>query len=343
MMCIDFCKKAKERLRRKLETGCAEKEAGWKSIIVQLDADIERLEAELAAEKAKPKRPTYCKPAKCPFKPTDPPDPPPPEEKRLSIDGDKILYGNKPIKLCGVSRWEALWRETGEHGSPGWGQYSLEWYEQQLIDSGINYMRHAGIKNTQLLYDHCKRMKDAGIIVEVSVYRASEASEGVLVNLEEMGAVSALSNVFFDINNEFSGAPESVERAVALADLLYDGCIVSGGAWSGGAGLLQSEAFHGRYPHVDIVSHHRDWTEASFRSDLVHGKPVVWSEYFAHKDNLSLSQVENLMNLAFECGLFGCQYYGFRFKGLPGLINEDPFDYREILTYAGKLTEKYND
>jgi len=275
----------------------------------------------------------------CEEKPDPKPDPTP--DKKLTVENGKILYGGKPIKLCGVSRWEALWRETGEHDScGGWGQYSLDWYENKLIESGINYVRHGGIMNTQFLYDHCKRMKDAGIIVEVTVFRAHKKSKGALVKLDQMGELAKLGNVFFDINNEFLDEPENVGRAINIARLLKNkGCIINGGAWSGILGQALSDDFYIGYSDLDINSHHRDWTEKSFREDVRKGKPVVWNEYFAMKSNMSLEQTKKLMKLAFDCGVQAVQYYGFRFSNIPGLKQYDPFDYQKILDYAGSLVK----
>ncbi len=268
-----------------------------------------------------------------------PPPPPPPEDKKLSIEGRDILYGGEPIKLCGVSRWEALWREYGEHKWHNWGEYSLEWYEQQLINSGINYVRHGGIMDSSLLYEHCKRMKDARIIVEVSVYRVAE-TEGVLVELDRMGELADLGNVFFDVCNEFIGTNEGeVNTVFNIATQLRDnGCLVSGGAWSGDGQVLADEFLE--IFDVDIVTHHRDWTSQSFGDTLSYMKPVVWNEYFAMREQLPIEEIERRMDMAFDVGINGVQYYGFRFSGLPGLTNIDPWQSDEfndeMLTYAGK-------
>jgi len=269
------------------------------------------------------------------------PDPDPTPDKKLAIKNGKILYGGSPVKLCGVSRWEALWRATGEHDPAGdWGKYSLEWYENKLIESGINYVRHGGIKDTQFLYDHCKRMKDAGIIVEVTVFRAKKNSRGVLARLDDMKAVADLGNVFFDINNEFIDEPKNVIEAIRVAKILKSqGCIISGGAWSGTEGLGQSDEFYSKYDNLDINSHHREWNEYSFKADVWKGKPVVWNEYFAMRAGMSLAKTKQLMRLAFECGVQGVQYYGFRFDGIPGLKKYDPFHWKDILDYAGGLVK----
>jgi len=273
------------------------------------------------------------------------PDPDPILDKKLTVENGKILYGGKAIKLCGVSRWEALWRETGEHDPAGdWGKYSLEWYENKLIESGINYVRHGGIRNSNLLYDHCKRMKKAGIIVEITAFRAHKDSKGVLVTQEDMGELAKLGNVIFDINNEFLDGPDSnIDKAIEIAkNLKSQGCIVSGGAWSGVNGKRQANLFLNYYQDLDIITHHRDWNVDSFRETLSYGKPVLFNEFFAMKSNMSLVEVKNLMRLAFDCGIRGIQgvqYYGFRFDGIPGLSQYDPFDYQKILDYAGGLVK----
>lgn len=264
---------------------------------------------------------------------------PPPVDKKLSVENGKILYGGEYIKLCGVSRLEALWRTTGEYGWDGWGKYSLDWYENELKNSGINYVRHLGVMDTQFMFYHCLRMKEYGIIVEICVYRVGE-NEGVLVELDRMGELAKLGNVFFDICNEFIGTNENEVNIVndIANSLKKQGCLISGGAWSGD-GLPLSDAFL-RISDVDILTHHRDWTLSSFGDTLLYMKPVVWNEYFAMKRQLPVGEIQRLMDLAFEMGIQGVNYYGFRFGGLPGLSSIDPWQSDEfndaMLIYAGK-------
>lgn len=264
---------------------------------------------------------------------------PQPIDKKLEIKDGQLYYGDEPIHLCGVSRLEALWRATGAFDFPyDWGDYSLGWYEKQLIDSGINYVRHLGIKDTQFLYDHCKRMKDARIIVEVGVYRAHKDSEGILVDLKEMGRIADIGNVFFDVANEFIDYPGSISKVIGIAmELKRQGCIVSAGAWSGTNGKIQSGLFYEGYKDFDLFSHHREWTVQSFNEALAHGKPVVFNEYFS-QGNLTLDQTKAIMKTAFDMGIH-VTYYGFRFPKIPGLSKYDPFDYKSILNYAGKLAK----
>ena len=77
---------------------------------------------------------------------------------------------------------------------------------------------------------------------------------------------------------------------------------------------------------------------------MAHGKPVVFDEYFAMFEQLSLQEVKDIMDLAFDSGVQGVCYYGFRDPRLklPGLIYFDPDDYEGILIYAGQLAKSLN-
>lgn len=276
-----------------------------------------------------------------------PPPPPPPIDKKLSVSDGKIYYGDEPITLIGVSRWEALWREYGEHGWHDWGEYSLEWYEKQLIDSGINYVRHGGIQNFDYLYSHCERMRDAGIIVEVTVYRVGEP-DGILVDLDRMGELAELGNVFFDVCNEFIGNDNTeIQTVIDIANnLKSQGCIVSAGAWSGDDGKAMSDLFYTRYSGHDIATHHREWAADSFNETLARGKPSLFNEFFAMREQLGLQDVQDLMNLVLTEGFSGVTYYGVRFA-IPGITNLDPWQpqngfNKAMVNYAGQLAKSLN-
>ena len=168
----------------------------------------------------------------------------------------------------------------------------------------------------------------------------------MLVNLDDMGEVAKLGNVFFDVCNEFlDGGPEQLSTAVQCASKLRAmGCITSGGAWSGAEGKRQSNDWLNSWGYlIDILSHHRNWDANSFLEDMEFGKPVVWNEYFAHKDGLSLAAVKTLMELGFSVGLNGVQYYGFRDSSMfPGIPVSDPFSWQDILAYAATWTRCKN-
>ena len=140
--------------------------------------------------------------------------------------------------------------------------------------------------------------------------------------------------------NNMVEEPNNVDEAIGVARVLKpNGCLISGGAWSGTEGLGQSDEFYSKYDNLDINSHHREWNEYSFKADVWKGKPVVWNEYFAMRAGMSLAKTKQLMRLAFECGVQGVQYYGFRFDGIPGLKKYDPFHWKDILDYAGGLVK----
>jgi len=263
---------------------------------------------------------------------------------RLAIRDGKICYrdgGTVPIILCGVSRWEALWREKGLYHD--WGPYSLAWYEEELGKYGINYVRHGAIENFDFVYEHCRRLKDKGIIVELTVFRGLE--EGRLMELSETNirALAGLGNVFFDCHNEFTDSLADVYEAKAIADIIAGyGCIVSGGAYGASSNGEQNAAFfHQICSSHQISTVHRQWTSGEIQNALKYGKPVIRNEYF-DRGKLGLEIVKQIMRETFDVGGQGCQYYGFAIPGLGGLIAPDPFDYRAMLEFAGQLTRKLN-
>ncbi|MHA1225180.1 MAG: hypothetical protein ACTSPV_00390 [Candidatus Hodarchaeales archaeon] len=275
--------------------------------------------------------------------------PPPVKPSKLAVKGNGIFYGNGgtiPIKLIGVYRWEALWRETGEHNCQwDWGKYSLAWYEEELSKYDFNCVRHGGVLDTKFLYEHCKRMKEQGKIVQVTIFR--NVDEGILVRLEDMPDLAKLGNVFFDINEfcsaELTPGRADVYRAIEIIEELTEkGCIVSAGSWGASScGEELSDEFHSRCDKHQIEQHHRRWDKESFLDSLKYGKPAIFDEYFSMGD-LSLQDVKDLMRLAIDLGYSGIDYYGFRFEEIPGLKHYDPFDYRKPLEYFEILCKKSN-
>lgn len=281
-------------------------------------------------------------------KPEPPPPPPPPiKPSRLAIVNGQICYKNDgtiPIKLCGVSRWEALWREVGgPNYHYNWEPYSLAWYENELAKYGINYVRHGAVQDYDFVYQHCKRMKEKRIMVELTVFRG--LSEGRLIDLtpENIRTLAGLGNVFFDCHNEFMDSREDVEEAIIIARLISEnGGIVSGGAWGASTdGERNAELFQRTCGYHEISTVHRQWNKAEIEKSLQYGRPVIRNEYF-DRGALGLDVVKQIMRETFEAGGQGCQYYGFAIEGLEGLIAPDPFDYNDMLIYAGNLARELN-
>jgi len=329
----------------------AECEKRVKSILKEKKAEISKLRDSIKLwrkryneEKAIPKRPSYCNIERCPFNPNNK------KNSKLTARGNQICYedgGTMPIKLIGVYRWEALWRETGEHNCQwNWGKYSLAWYEEELSKYDFNYVRHGGILDTKFLYDHCKRMREQRKIVQITVFR--NVDEGVLVRLEDMPDLAKLGNVFFDINefcrSSLEKGRQDIRKAIEIINYLVgNGCIVSAGSWGASRyGRQLCQEFHDRCNKHQIEQHHREWTRESFKAQLIYKKPVIFDEYFAMKSQMSFSKVRELAELVLELGYAGVGYYGFRFPGIPGLRQYDPFDYRKPLEFFELLCKKYN-
>lgn len=252
---------------------------------------------------------------------------------KLQIIGDRLFYGDVN-KFCGASRREAWWRKIQPFGFVhDWGNKSLEWYEDVLINSGINYVYHWGVRDTRLMEASCRKFRDAGIIVEIGCYRVGGPGEGILVNLDEMGDLAELGNVFFDCQNEFIGSDQTeIIKVINIAETLKDqGCLISAGAWSGPDGKAMSDVFHDQYSSYHIRNHHRDWNGGSFSESKTHGKPVAFNEFFS-QGNKTLQQIKDIIETSMSMGIATC-YYGFRWLGLSDLSKIDSW----------QDSEEYND
>lgn len=263
----------------------------------------------------------------------------PPAEKILSVSNGKLYYGEDEIRLSGVSQREAFWRSTGEYNPfGGWQDYSLEMYEVDIEESGINYVRHMGVQDTQFMVDFCTRMKAIDVIVEVEVYDAYDGSYGVLVDINEMWKLDDIGNVIFDCGNEFLNYEPAIGIVIGLAEQLVEmGCLVSAGAWSGPEGQGYSEIFHDLYFGHQIETHHRHWVVPHWESTIAYGKPVLFNEFFtfgAHDKDLE--DCKAIMLQAFDTGCTGVQFYNFWWPGIEA-ETPAPFYYRDMMDFAGSL------
>ena len=109
------------------------------------------------------------------------------------------------------------------------------------------------------------------------------------------------------------------------------GCIVGAGAWSSEEGKGYSGTFHNSYNGHDYETHHRHWVPVHWQRTLEYGKPVLWNEFF-NTTNLTLDDIETLMNQAIQTGCTGVQFY--HFFGYPG-----EHDFKDILNIAGNMVK----
>lgn len=264
-------------------------------------------------------------------RPDEWPDPsgPDPIDKKLSVSGGVLRYGDVD-KFCGASDRLALLKKTGEHGFDPWPpDYQFEDYEQDLIDSGINYVRHIGSMDYPFLKKHCQDMKDNNIVVEIEVYDPA-LLDFPFVEIDKMGELAELGNVLFDVGNEFLNYEPAIDIVIDICkNLKKQGCLVGAGAWSGEKGKGYSGIFHDEYSGHDYETHHRHWVESHWKKTLEFGKPVMWNEFF-NLTNMTLADVELLIRQAFKAGCQGVQYYCW--FGPP-----DTLAFKDVLNIAGKL------
>ncbi len=257
-------------------------------------------------------------------------------DKKLSVEGSQILYGGKSIILIGASCRLALWKGNPDYPDydPWPDGYSLEKYEQEIIDSGINYVRHLGTLDTEFLIAHCQRMKEHGIIVEVEVYDP-ELSPLSLVEINRMGKLALLGNVLFNVGNEFRDNKSAIDIVIDLCERLKaQGCIVGAGAWGWSVhGKDYAQEFHDKYSGHHYETTHRNWDLASWNEALSYNKPVLWNEFF-NRGELTLDDIETYVNQATQSGVH-VQYYAF-------LSGSEPLDFKDILNIAGTLADSLN-
>ena len=275
--------------------------------------------------------------------PNKPPEPLPPELKpaKLAIHDGVLCFkngGTEPIILIGCSRWEALAR--AKNIEDDWGNKSFDWYENQLIKSGINYVRHGIIPDYEFVRQHCKRMEKAGIIVELTIHN-SQIEYDMGNPMDAVDATIDLPNVFYDVHNEFL-VKDDIAITINLISYIHSrGGICSAGAWGHSPnGQRYSETFDPIRSPNQIISVHREWTTEWITKYIGHGKPVIRNEYF-DRGILGLEGTKRIMRETIEAGGH-CQYYGFAMSGLSGLINPDPQPYDVYLNWIGNYCKEIN-
>lgn len=166
----------------------------------------------------------------------------------------------------------------------------------------------------------------------------------MLVNLNEIGDLTKLGNVFFDAHNEFTDEFNVSKVIEIIQEIKNKGGLVSAGAWGYYAYAQQNyELFHKQCDNYDIESVHREWDITSIEKALKFDKPVIRNEYLARwSPILNLEETKTIMRETIEAGGQGIQYYGFAYEGLPGLKQWDSFDYREMLKYTGEICQNLN-
>ena len=274
--------------------------------------------------------------------PSDPPPTPPISKaiKSLEVRGGQFIVNGKATILIGCNRWEALARAKGIWYD--WGTESFEWYEEQLIRSGINYVRHGTIPDNEFIRQHCIRMGENGIVVKLTIHN-SQVKYEMGNSFDAVKATIDLPNVFYDVHNEFLDKEADIAMAVNLINYIRsrDG-ICSAGAWGHSPlGQVYSETFDPILSYNQIISVHREWTKDWITRYAGHGKPVDRDEYF-DKGVLGLEGTKRIMKETVEAGGH-CQYYGFRDRAiLPHFTNPDPESWDKYLSWIGNYCKEIN-
>jgi len=269
------------------------------------------------------------------------PNPGPP---RLRVMGGGLFYGNKRVKLPGVGRWEAWWRDLEIPGQGTWGKKSYNWYVDQIVKYKLPYVRHGSVKDPLYVRDKCIELKERGLAAfGLPIFVELTLSNGDLPYLGDpekmVDKTLDIGTVFYDSHNEFLDKKAWYDRAVEITDMvLSKGGIVGGGAWGHSSqGKEWSQKYINEYGKSSYITSHRPWTKKQIEDLVKLGKPVVFNEYFDRGD-LGLSETEAIMRRAFEAGAAAVQYYGVRCPDCTQDIpNCDPAPFWKYFEMAGKF------
>lgn len=255
---------------------------------------------------------------------------PPRHHRSLQVRGRDLYYQGGKIYLVGVSRREALGRN--------WYGFGLKRYENEIIKYRLNYERIDVVRDYRKLRKHCQKMRNYGIIVELTLYDRDQG--GFLADVNKViEATGDLGNIIYEPVNELY-SDEDVKIAKKLTRyLVRKGFLVSAGAYGAG-GEKWSEKFDPIKSQNQIISVHRHWDKESILKYLSAGKPVVRNEYFDRGD-LGLAGTMRIMIESFEAGAAGVNYYGFRMNALKDLPRLDPEPYWKYLKFVSQLSKKF--
>lgn len=245
-----------------------------------------------------------------------------------------------------MARREALIRAIGQDGKT-WdeckcGKYSLEWYQDKILEYELNYVRHDICEDTNLCVAHADWARENNIIVEFTFNKEKGN------NQEIHEALLGYPNVIREVWNEMY-SDEEVDEADKWARIFHDsGEICSGGA-IGSGGEEFADKFFAKNPPIDIIQLHRHWAypghpENDWILDYVDkGKPVCRNEFF-NLNKHDLDTMKFIFRKIFEHGGQGGLYYGFRMDDLwaPCGVDKEGFEYWEMLEFARDLCKELN-
>ena len=323
------CHQAVEKMQNLMKSKCLsqikllnekhrERLGKLKNKIHLLNQKIDKQEVEIEywqdlynEQKAIPKRPFYCRPDECPYKPDGKKKSP-----KLAICKGRICYedgGTIPIKLRGVYNWEALHRISRIIDEPEF-HITYDDYIGILTQFPTNCVRQGTVPDISLMEKFTEDMRKAGKIVEWTIYNRTKFP--MCDPKKAIDALIVFPNVFFDVN-EFNDYYDDIEITIDLGNYVVNkGGIFAAGSWGHSKnGKKISDEFYKKYSKHQIGSVHREWDRASIKRVIEHGKIAVRDEYFDYGNDspqyLGFDGFKRIMLETFEAGAQGCLYYAF--------------------------------
>jgi hypothetical protein len=280
-MCINLCKKHKEKIRE-LQEAIDRKQAALDTCFSdsnEKDKKIQELQEQLKE----------CK--------EEEPDPEPdrPSIKSLKIHNGKFCINGRITKLIGVSKREMLAVGSGDLTDLKYN-YNYNWIKQAIINSKVNYIRVIIPKNITFARNEVVRFLENGIVLEIELFDAGKPDRAWQTSWQNAFNLFSDLPVFFDAHNEFLDSNQIQKTKEIIDYVTAQGGLIGVGAWGNSDhGQEYSDQLKQATNKYQIVTHHRQWTQASITKNKEPGKPLAWNEL--HTRDHNLNQIKNFMKM----------------------------------------------
>jgi len=252
--------------------------------------------------------------------------------KSLTIQDGKFIVNGIETELYGAFKRKAFAIGSGDYPASN-VNYTYKDIEEDFLNSKANYFR--AIAPLDLVYFRKKLEKylEAGKVAQVELWDAGNPNRAYAAHWKDIfNAVKDLP-VIFDAHNEFiliGGGPKA-DRIVNY--VTSHGGLIAAGAWGSSThGKVEADMFKIMNNKYQIVSHHRDWNEASILADKEPGKPLILSEL--HSRDVSLQQMKDMVTAFSKLDVQGIQVFSLDNWGSGAGSN-----FRNILNFMGGLVK----